>query len=144
MARTLTKEKAAALASEYVCNGFNKSAALRSLGYSNNYCSSTAGGKLFDRPIVAEALAEIMQRNADAVDVTIAEIVRGFRQIAFPPEGVKVNNSDKNQALAHLAKWKNMFVDRLHLGMDEQQRELNEKEEQEAKEIAMLRLHQGV
>lgn len=138
MAKTLTKDKAAALASEYVCNGFNKSQALRALNYSKNYCSSTAGSKLFDKPIVREAVAEIMRRNAAAVDVTIAEIVRGFRQIAFPPEGVKVNNSDRNQALAHLAKWKNMFADRLLIGQDKQSRELSEHQSEQARKLGQL------
>lgn len=144
MAKTLTKEKAAALAAEYVCNGFNKGEALRAVGYSKAYSKSTAGCNLFDTELVRAEIAKIVSRNQDAVDVTVSEIIQGLRETAFPADGVKVNNSDRNRALELLGKFKSMFSDRVLIGgLDEQQKELTHTEKIECKVLASLRLKYG-
>jgi hypothetical protein len=143
MARTLTKEKAAALAAEYVCNGFHKGQALRSVGYSKAYSETTNGCKLFDHELVRAEMAKIVNRNKDAVDVTVSEIIQGLRETAFPAEGVKVNNSDRNRALELLGKFKSMFSDRLILGADQQERELAENEKIECEVLAEIRNRYG-
>ena len=142
MSKKLTQAKAEALAIAYVLNGFNKSPALRVVGYTKSYAATTAASELFDNPMVVKAVAGISSRCKAAADVTVAQIVEGLKEIAFPAEGKKVRDSDRNQALAHLAKFKNMFDDRLII-IDREQRELTRSEEIEAKVLANVRLKYG-
>ena len=140
MARSITQDKARAIAQAYCTNGFHKKDALLSVGYKEPFSKSTVGSRIFDKPIVRAEIDQIMERNAEVVDVEIEEIVRGLREIAFPEPDEHVNNSDRNRALELLGKFKSMFSDRLTLGETEQQRELNENETREAKILASLRL----
>ena len=143
MGRSITKEKARLIAQKYCASGFNKQKTLIDCGYSMKYSKSTIGHKLFDRPIVRTEIDAILDSNAAIVDVQIEEIIRGLREIAFPSEGVKVNNSDRNRALELLGRYKDMFSDRLYIGSNEQQRKLSETEQREAKLLAKARLRSG-
>lgn len=143
MPKTFTRERAAALAAEYIINKFDKGKALRAVGYSDRYSKSGRGLALFERDIFKEEQDKIAKRNAEAVDVTVSEIIGGLKKKAFPKEGEKVKDSDNIAALAHLAKYKNMFTDRLIIGEDKMAMEMTERERNEAERVAMLRLKEG-
>ena len=86
---------------------------MRDAGFDPAFSRSGAGYRVFNHPLVITALGEIAERNKVVVDITVEEIVEGFRSIAFPAEGVKVANNDKNTALANLARYKNMLTDKI-------------------------------
>lgn len=106
MGRNLTKDKAILLAQQYCMRKFDKGAAMSAAGYSKNYSQSSAGQEVFENELVKAEIDRIMARAADTVDVTMAQICDGFLSIAFPPDGKRVNDSDRNMALANLAKCK--------------------------------------
>lgn len=143
MPKKLTQELAVLIAEKFLTNGLNKSKALKDVGYGKSYSSTTKAHNLFDNPLVKTAMADIMARNSDAVDVQVSEIVRGLREIAFPADGIKVLNSDRNTALASLAKYKNMFIDRFSFEQDAQDVKLTERQQLEAKIMARLRIQHG-
>ncbi len=143
MPKKLTQELAVLIAEKFLTNGFNRSKALKEVGYGKAYSVGTKAHKLFENPLIKDAMAKIMARNADAVDVQVSEIVRGFREIAFPSDGTKVLNSDRNTALAGLAKYKNMFIDRFSFEQTQQDEKLTESQKLEAKILAALRIKFG-
>ena len=143
MPKTLTQELAVLIAEKFLTNGFNRSKALKEVGYSKSYSVGSKAHRLFDNPLIKDAMAKIMARNADAVDVQVSEIVRGLREIAFPSDDTKVLNSDRNTALASLAKYKNMFIDRFSFEQDAQDEKISESQRLEAKILAALRMKFG-
>ncbi len=143
MPRKLTKEMAILIAEKFLTNGLNRNKALQDVGYSKAYSIGTKAHRLFDNPLIKDAMADILARNSDAVDVQVSEIVRGLREIAFPADGTKVLNSDRNTALSILAKYKNMFVERFSFEDTRQERNMTETDKLEAKILAALRMKFG-
>ena len=111
MAKKLTKERATAIAVQYMTNGFDKGKALRACAYSKAYSITTRGLELFDNELVKAEMAAIAARNAALADVKVEEIIQGFRKKAFPAEGDKVLDRDNLSALGYLAKYRGMLKD---------------------------------
>ena len=143
MARSITKDKARGIALAYCTNGFCKKDALLAVGYKEPFSKSTAGSRMFDKPIVKEAIEAITARNAEVCDVEVSEIIRGLREIAFPGPDVHVNNSDRNRALELLGKYKSLFSDRLMVGDTVQKVELDQSKRAASRQIADYLLRQG-
>lgn len=59
MSNKLSKEKAEALASLFLTNGYNKKQALLDMGYSPSYAVAGQGFKLYDNPLVKAAINKL-------------------------------------------------------------------------------------
>jgi len=141
MPKTIKQDKARAIAEAYCTNGFCKKDALLAVGYKEPFSKSSFGSRMFDKPIIRAEIDAIMSRNAEVCDVEVGEIIQGLRSIAFPDEGVQVNNSDRNRALELLGKYKCIWTDRIDFqDYSEQSVELSESQQQEAKRLAKLLL----
>ncbi|RLC75188.1 MAG: hypothetical protein DRJ03_30645 [Chloroflexi bacterium] len=137
----LSKDKARRIATEYCRSGCKKAETLLNLGYTKSFANSSSGRLLFDKPVIRTEIEKIMRRNENKVDVEISEIIQGLREIAFPDEGVQVNNSDRNRALELLGKYKCIWTDRIDIqDYSDQAIELSESQRLAAKEIARLAL----
>lgn len=56
------------------------------------------------------AIEQKEKRLAIRADITVDELVKGFKDMAFPPEGAAtVNNGDKIRSMELLGKYKAMF-----------------------------------
>ena len=125
-------------------NGFSKTAALETVGYSKAYSRTTSAHKtIFNNDNVRIEIDKIMARNADIVDVEVSEIIKGLSRNAFPSGDEKINPSDRNRALELLGKYKLMFTDKFSLEQTEQDRKLTEQSKIECEILADIRLHQG-
>lgn len=143
MSKTISEYKAKAIAEAFCVNGFSKTAALETVGYSKAYSRTTSAHKtIFNNDNVRIEIDKIMARNADIVDVEVSEIIKGLRRNAFPSGDEKINPSDRNRALELLGKYKLMFTDKFSLEQTEQDKELTERGKIEAKILASICLHQ--
>ena len=80
MAYRLTKEKAAGIAAEYCVNGFVKTAALLSVGYSTTYANNV-GLKLFEHDKVLRAIAKIQAVAIVNTSYSIEQALTEYEQV---------------------------------------------------------------
>ncbi|MHC4132553.1 MAG: terminase small subunit [Planctomycetota bacterium] len=99
-------DKQQAFVNEYV-KDWNKTAAAKRAGYSNNYAEHRAD-YLLGIVGIKEAIEARRQEISRKVDVEISEIVAELRSIAFT-DG---SESNKIRALELLGRYKAMFTDR--------------------------------
>ena len=71
MANRLSKEKANLLASIYCTNGYKKVDAMLEAGYSPSYAKTKCGLKIYDNPLVMQAISRIEASNKAKTDYTI-------------------------------------------------------------------------
>lgn len=143
MSQHINQEKAVAIASRYVTNGFHKSEALIYVGYSPAYAKTSAASRVFSNPVVKAEVDKIMTRNAEIVDVEVSEIIRGLRLKAFPSGDSPVRDSDNIRALELLGKYLVMFGEQSTTVEKVEAKALTEVQVKEAKEYARWRLLQG-
>lgn len=140
MASKLTEERVQALAKHYCTNGYIKSVALQSVGYSKNY-SQHNGLKLFDKDRVKQAMAKEMQELAEKTAITIKlQQQRHARLARLAEEKGDLATATRNEEL--IGKTIGAYIDRTQQD-NEQVRELSETETRELKRIAAIRLRQG-
>ena len=75
MSNRLSEEKANAIASEYLTNGFKKVKALLAIGYSKTYANNI-GLKLFDNDRVKQAIDRINASVKANTSVTVQSIIK--------------------------------------------------------------------
>jgi hypothetical protein len=106
MSKVLSEQKAEAIATEYLCNGFKKVDALLKLGYAKSYANSKVGLRLYDNDKVINAINRLQAKTAIKADITIEDIVNGIKSVINNPTA---NNSDKLKGYELLGKYKAMF-----------------------------------
>lgn len=127
MVEGLTQDKADIIAAEYYTNGFQKAGALITAGFPADFAATVEAAAIFDEPIVLDAMVALSARSAELTDISVDEIVKGMRDIAFGGEGT--TNAQKNIALANLAKFKNMFFDNREVAREsEEQKEMSKQD----------------
>ncbi len=120
MANFMTKEKARVVALHFLQDGC-KSAAMEKAGFPADYSRSSAGYQMYRGKMVQAAIAELEAESEKLTgDLSLETVVQGFRDMAFPKEGINVANADRNYALDKLAKIRGGYVDRLLVGRDDE------------------------
>lgn len=139
----ITQEKAEAIANEYIRNGFVKSVALMTVGYSKTYAVSGLGQKLYENIRVKEAIKRKLAELAEELMVTqeiVAKKAEQHRALALAKDDI----SAANGALTLQAKAFGLLTDKIQTEDLNTKRELDEKYEQEAKRIANIRLREDL
>ena len=139
MPKTITQDRARAIAEAYCTNGFHKKDALLAVGYKEPFSKSSTGSRMFDKPIIRAEIDAIMARNAEVCDVEVGEIIGGLRSIAFPSGDERVAHGDRTRALQLLGQFRSIFNQGDALpGGDEQEKELSESQKIEAEVLLEL------
>ena len=138
----MINEKRKVFAAEYVKDWNATQAAIRA-GYSMKTAYSQ-GQRLLKNVEVRAEIDRLSADIADQNDVEVKEIIVGLRRIAFAPEGVQVNNSDRLRALELLGKYLAMFTDNQNVTDTIKQAEMDKEEIEECRRIAAIRIAQGV
>lgn len=137
MAKRLTDERIDIIAENYVTNGCNKSKALQAAGYSKSY-SEHNGRYLFNKDKVTKAIAakraEIQAESKDKLALIRQEHLR--LSILAEQKGDLVNAT---RNLEGYGKTYGAYMDVVK-DATEQQKELNEAEQAEARRLVDLRL----
>ncbi len=148
---------------EYFKNGFSKSKALKTAGYTG---TSLMSGTIFGHPSVKKEMARrekllfnSYKRTEKKLNITEERIVKEYCLIAFAPldssrlgrelefanlhgtpipEGATkgmspVSAKDKKAALDSLAKWKGMFIERIEITGDAEVRKRQNEGRQQAR-----------
>lgn len=122
-----------AIAREFTGNGRDKGKALRTIGYSDSYCSTLGIGKVYSNIRVIEAIARID-------DVTKSESIatRKIRQQFWTNmmTNDKANNGDKLRASELLAKSECDFID-VHTDLSDKPKDLSGNELAELRRMAI-------
>jgi len=141
MANILSQEKANAIASAYMTNGYKKVEALLSVGYKTTYANSNVGLKLFDNVRVKEAVARINAASNLKTDYTVDFVRQKMIKLLEMSEDANDRTNIKG-ALELLGKHKAMFSDKV-INIDESKTYIDENKRAEAERIAKIRLLQG-
>ena len=139
MANRLSQEKANAIASEYCTNGYDKVKALLAVGYAHSYAHGK-GLKRYDNDLVKQAIARIQACSKANTDYTMTQYHADLDRIISKSEGDKVYSVAMTGTIA---KGRTQGFDRDNDMTTDQQQELDQAQEQEAREIAKLRLVRG-
>lgn len=127
-----------------VANGFNATLAAKLAKYKGNHATLAATGSRLLR--IDKVQAEINRLLADIEElstVEVEEIVQELRKLAFN-RAVLLSNTDKLRALELLGRYKAMFTDKYQdTSRTDQQRQLTELEQAEARRLAAIRLQEG-
>ena len=114
--RHLTRPQVEIVALKYLETDCKKTA-MMAVFDDAEYCNSSAAYKMFKTVRVQEAIARLETEAVKLTgDLTLEDVVQGFRDMAFPKTGVKVSHADQNYALDKLAKIKGGYVDKLEIG----------------------------
>ena len=138
----LSKEKAEIIASNYctVCN-FNKSEALIESGYSRTYAKSGRGLKIYEDILVKQAISKIQASNQVKTAYNATKAEQELEQARLRAIELKQVSAEIG-AITGKCKLYALMTDKL-LTDTEQKQELDQAQEQEAREIAKLRLVRG-
>ena len=139
MANRLSKEKAEAIASEYMTNGFNKIQALKSVGYSNTY-SENVGLKLFVNDRVLQAIDRIQAKSKASTDYKLEQYLSELEQARSRAIDYK-QVSAEIQAI--IAKGRSQGFDKDNDMTSDQTEELDKSQTEEARRLASIRLKTG-
>lgn len=122
-----------------VANTGDKYKAFDIAGYEAKTQGSKAAcvSRLLKRPEIKEKIKEVTTELMLVHGVTEDRILANLAGIAFNKGNAK---SDRNRALELLARSRGMLTDNINTTDTKRQRELDEKEQQEAQEIAKERL----
>lgn len=141
MANRLRPEKASLIASEYISNGYKKTEALISCGYSDSYskCNST---KLFDNVLVKQAIVKLTTNIRANSTITVQSIQSELEQLqAFATD--KGDLAIAARCIELKGKTIAAFTDNLSTQDTTQQKAIDENAMLEAKRMAEIRLRQG-
>ena len=137
MANRLSEEKANAIASEYMTNGFAKVKALLSVGYKPSYANNP-GLKLFDNVRVKQAIDRIKARNNTKTTYTIT-VAQARLDEAYTI--AKQQNNPAGMVSSVIASNRMYGFDKDNdMGADQAQ-ELTQSQAEEARRIANIRLN---
>lgn len=124
---------------------FNATDAARKAGYKgNDNTLGQMGDQNLKLPKIKEAIIQKLAKIAAKIEITVDSIAEEIAYVAFgqitPNIGVQGNITNKLKALELLGRYKAMFTDNINQTDTQRQRELDEKEQQEAERIAKIRL----
>lgn len=101
---------------------------------------AAAVSRLLKRPRIKARIAELQREYMLALGATEERILGNLAEIAF---NKKNPNADRNRALELLGKNRAMWIDRTQAEQPAEQIVLDEKQKEEARRIAQIRLRQG-
>jgi hypothetical protein len=110
MANRITQAKAKSIAAEYILTGYDKRKTLLNCGYKEGYVNSKGLQNVFNNDLVKKEIEHLSKKTEIKTDVTIEEIVKELKSLAFLT--ADINKSDKLKALELLGKYKAMFTDK--------------------------------
>jgi hypothetical protein len=136
MANRLSKEKANAIASEYMTNGLRKVDALLGVGYSKSYANKV-GLKLYDNDLVKQAIAKIEAANNANTTYTIEQY-----QLELDTALALATKLNQPSACvsAIVAKGRSMGFDKDNDVSDTKSAEIDANQKVEAHRLAQIRL----
>lgn len=73
---------------------------------------TVAASKLMKNKRISAEINRRLDQIDEKMDVDLEEIIQGLRKIAFAPQTVHVNNSDRLRALELLGKYKRAWTDK--------------------------------
>ena len=135
MSNRLSQEKAELIASEYMTNGLKKVEALLSVGYSKHYASSGIGLKLYDNPLVKQAITKIQTVSASKTGYTIDQYLQELNAAIAHARAL---NQPSAEISGIIAKGRSQGFDKDNDMATDRQEELSEAQKQAAIEIAAL------
>lgn len=141
MANRLSKEKARAIAAEYLTNGYNKVDALKTVGYSKNY-SEHFGLKLFDNNTVKAEITRMQAKAEHKIEGKIKN--RAERQVFWSDvcDSDKVAMADRLRASELLGRSEADFTDNINSTDIVRKAELDAEQKAEAQRIINIRLRE--
>jgi hypothetical protein len=142
MANRLSQEKANAIASEYVTNGYSKTKALLSVGYKPSYANNNVGLKLFDNVLVKYAINKIMASSKANTDITVQAIQAKLADVEARARECN-DRASELRAIELQGKTIAAFTDSINTNDTTQQKAIDEQAMLEAKRMAEIRLKQG-
>ena len=127
------------------CNWIIKAAGIKA-GFSAKYAQHLLPQRILSDIALKTAYAVKVAEIAEKIDITVESIAAEISTIAFgritANIGVQGNITNKLKALELLGRFKAMFTDNINQTDTQRQRELDERETQEAERIASIRLRE--
>ena len=125
-----------ALAREYIASGKVKEKGLRGAGYSKSYARTSKGMKLYARPDVIAAIAEIEAEVSEESNVKVKTRIerQGFWSAMM--DDTAANRADKLRASELLGRSEADFTDNVNTRDMQQPEDLTEQERKTLKDIA--------
>lgn len=142
----LTQEKANLIVSEYLSNGFNKTQALLSAGYSKTYAQSGPGQRLFDNVRIKQGIDRVEAEKKITATYDRATHIKHLDKLleALRPkvdEGNVQAIRTATQVLSELAASTGLHSQTINTDA-EQIAEIDENKKLEAKQLALIRLQE--
>lgn len=142
----LTQEKANLIVSEYLSNGFNKTQALLSAGYSKTYAQSGPGQRLFDNVRIKQGIDRVEAEKKLVATYDRATHINHLNNLlkALQP---KVDDGNvqairtATQILSELAASNGLHTQTINTD-SEQIAEIDDNKRAEAKRLAVLRIQE--